>query len=90
MTTQNETQPATPASHQLRQALVAKGYLVLARRYMPPDLHQYRQLDYYANGTGHVLLLEIVEDETGHEVGCELYQPVANTNSIAATIAAIP
>ena len=73
------------ATLQLRDALRQRGYVLLAAHQGARDTAVLQWLVYIHAATGRPLVLQ-----TFREGSCELYKPVVDSNSLAATIAAIP
>jgi len=78
------------ASHQLHQALMAKGYRREATRYVEPDGRISRRLDYYQQGKNSAILETLSHEASREEIECHLYVAATNRDPLADAIPAIP
>jgi hypothetical protein len=83
------TEAEKTPSQQLRAALVAKGYLLQARRYVEGGSETSTRLDYYRKGPRHYLLEIVADRESRAEVACDLWVAVTQSHSVAYAISTL-
>ena len=82
--------PLTPfrtATIEIREALEARGYRLIASHPGMPDSEVLAWMVCQGTRPGNSPLLVL---QTFRDTGCELFQPLCSQNDIAATIAALP